>query len=140
MHVNPPVPLLLLIRNRESHLITNASSMKLIITGASGFVATEVLRQALLQPSITSIVAVARSSISSPEGTPAASASKLKSVVVPDYGTYPEDVKKELAGADACIWYVGLDSDFPHMVQDVRLLMRRQDGGHYAQQSTFTAH
>ena len=80
--------------------------MKLIITGASGFVATEVLRQALLLPSITSVVAVARNSVSPPNGTPAANASKLKSVVVPDYATYPEDVRKELEGADACIWYI----------------------------------
>ena len=76
--------------------------MKLIITGATGFVASEVLRQALLLPSITSVVAVARTPVSAPQGTP--NSSKLKSVVVPDYGTWPEDVKKELAGADACIW------------------------------------
>ena len=80
--------------------------MKLIITGATGFVATEVLRQALLLPSITSVVAVARKPVTAPKGTPSTNASKLKSVVVEDYGTYPEDVKKELAGADACIWYV----------------------------------
>jgi len=80
--------------------------MKLIITGATGFVATEVLRQALLLPSITSVVAVARKPVTAPVGTPSTNASKLKSVVVEDYGTYPEDVKKELAGADACIWYV----------------------------------
>jgi hypothetical protein len=78
-------------------------AMKLIITGATGFVASEVLRQALLLPSITSIVAVARSPISAPEGTP--NSSKLRSIVVPDYGTWSEDVKKEIAGADACIWY-----------------------------------
>ena len=80
--------------------------MKLIITGATGFVASEVLRQALLLPSITSVVAVARSPVPAPQGTP--NSSKLKSVVVPDYGTWPEDVKKELAGADACIWSVPL--------------------------------
>jgi uncharacterized protein YbjT (DUF2867 family) len=80
--------------------------MKLIITGATGFVASEVLRQALILPSITSVVAVARTPISAPEGTP--NLLKFKSVVVPDYGTWPEDVKKELAGADVCIWSVSL--------------------------------
>ena len=87
--------------------------MKLIITGATGFVATEVLRQALLLPSITTVVAVARKPVTAPEGTPLTNASKLKSVVVEDYGTYPEDVKKEFAGADACIWYV--ESCVPRM-------------------------
>lgn len=84
----------------------NRLIMKLIITGATGFVATEVLRQALFLPSVTSVVAVARNSVSPPKDVPAANAAKLKSVVVPDYGTYSEDVRKEFVGADACIWYV----------------------------------
>lgn len=88
--------------------------MKLIITGATGFVATEVLRQALLLPSITSIVALARKPVPAPQGTPAANSSKLKSVVLQDYGTYPDDVKKEMAGADACIWYVGFGANIVH--------------------------
>ena len=75
--------------------------MKLIITGASGFVATELVRQSLLRRDITSVVALARKPVSAPPGTDAA---KLKSVVVEDYGTYPESVRKELAGANACIW------------------------------------
>ena len=103
-------------RRVSNLLIINNPTMKLIITGASGFVATEVLRQALLHPSITSIVAVARSSVSSPEGTPATSASKLKSVVVPDYGTYPDDVKEEFADADACIWYVSPSDEMSYFI------------------------
>jgi uncharacterized protein YbjT (DUF2867 family) len=91
---------------RRARKSSKKSNMKLIITGATGFVATEVLRQALLLPSITSVVAVARKPVSPPDGIPSTNASKLKSVVVPDYGTYPEDIRKELAGADACIWYV----------------------------------
>ena len=31
--------------------------------------------------------------------------SKLRNVIVKDYGDYPDSVKKEFAGADACIWY-----------------------------------
>ena len=85
--------------------------MKLIVTGATGFVATEVVRQALLSPSITSVVAVARKTVSPPEGLPKNDISKLKSVVVPDYGTYSEDVKKEFEGADACIWYLCVASE-----------------------------
>jgi hypothetical protein len=30
--------------------------------------------------------------------------SKLRNVIIKDYGEYPESVKKEFAGADACIW------------------------------------
>lgn len=76
--------------------------MKLIIAGATGFVGREVLLQALSMPEITSIVAVARQPVQvvGPDGT----SSKLKSVIVQNYGQYPDDVKKEFAGAGACIW------------------------------------
>lgn len=79
--------------------------MKLIVAGATGFVATDVIRQSLRNPKITSVIALARRAVSAPENTGSdADASKLKSVVVEDFGTYPEDVKKHFADADACIW------------------------------------
>jgi hypothetical protein len=83
------------------------TTMKLIIAGATGFVAREVIRQSLSRPEITSVVALARSSVAVPEKLPAgADASKLKSVVIQDYEVYSDDIKKEFSGAGACIWYV----------------------------------
>jgi hypothetical protein len=79
--------------------------MKLIIAGSTGFVATEIIRQAIPNPAITSIIALARRETAVPPNT-GADASKLKSVVCNDFSNYSENVKKELAGADACIWYV----------------------------------
>jgi hypothetical protein len=81
------------------------TKMKLVIAGASGFVATELIRQSLALPQITSVVALARRPISVPENLGAGDSSKLRSAVVKDYNEYPDDVKKELADADACIWY-----------------------------------
>ena len=79
--------------------------MKLIVAGASGFVATEVIRQSLSLPKITSVIAIARKPIAAPSNLGrGADASKLHSVVLDNYGSYPDDVKKQLAGADACIW------------------------------------
>ncbi|KAH7375409.1 hypothetical protein B0T11DRAFT_270309 [Plectosphaerella cucumerina] len=78
--------------------------MKLIVAGATGFVASEVIRQAVRMPEITSIIALARKPITA--DTP--ESSKIKNVVIKDYGEYPEEVKKELAGADACIWTVAV--------------------------------
>lgn len=81
--------------------------MKLIVTGASGFIATEIIRQSLSIPKITSVFALARRPVSPPTTVAKGSdASKLHSVVVDNYGSYPDDVRKHLAGADACIWYV----------------------------------
>ena len=83
--------------------------MKLIVAGSTGFVATEVIRQALSNPAITSILALARRVTALPENLgPGADASKLKSVVCEHFYNYPESVKQELAGADACIWYADL--------------------------------
>lgn len=79
--------------------------MKLIITGATGFVGKELLRQSLGRQEITSVVAVARSPVPVPDNLPeGADASKLHSVTISDYAEYPDTVKREFAGADACIW------------------------------------
>ncbi|CAD6564827.1 MAG: hypothetical protein ASARMPREDX12_004449 [Alectoria sarmentosa] len=83
--------------------------MKLIVAGASGFVATEVIRQSLSIPNITSVIAIARRPVSTPLNLGhGADASKLHSVVLDDYGTYPDHLNKQLAGADACIWTVAI--------------------------------
>lgn len=86
--------------------------MKLIVGGASGYLATEVIRQSLGHPKISSVVALARKPVSAPANTPPEAAAKLKSVCVKDYPSspdaYPEDVNKEFAGAGACIWTVAV--------------------------------
>ncbi len=80
--------------------------MKLIVAGATGFVATEVIRQSLSIPKITSVIAIARRPISTPSNAGQhADTSKLNSVTLDDYGKYSDDVKKQFSGADACIWY-----------------------------------
>ena len=81
--------------------------MKLIVAGSTGFVASEVVRQSLSIPNITSVIAIARRPVSPPSNLgQGADPSKLHSVVLDSYGSWPDDVKKQLAGADACIWYV----------------------------------
>lgn len=77
--------------------------MKIIVTGASGLVGSEIIKRSLHMKEITSIIAVARQPITLDEGV---NASKLKSVVVKDYENYPDNVKDEFSEADACIWYV----------------------------------
>ena len=90
--------------NIFSPLVLLCAIMKLVIVGATGLVAQELIRQSLPNPDIKSIVAVARRSIAPPVGAPA---DKVKSVLVTDFDDYPDEVKKEFAGADACIWSVG---------------------------------
>lgn len=79
--------------------------MKIVVAGSTGFVATEVIRQALSIPDITKIVAFGRREITAPAGLRVHSnESKLQSVVLEDFLNYPDNVKKELEGADAVIW------------------------------------
>lgn len=79
--------------------------MKLIVAGSTGYVGTEVVRQALSIPAVTSVLALARRATPIPQNLgPAADTSKLKSVVCEDLGSYSESVKDDLSGADACIW------------------------------------
>lgn len=78
--------------------------MKLIVAGATGLVGSEIIRQSLQVDAITQVIALARKPIHLEHEN----ASKLKSVVVKDYAEYPDNVKAELAGADACIWYASL--------------------------------
>ncbi|PWY64731.1 hypothetical protein BO94DRAFT_629345 [Aspergillus sclerotioniger CBS 115572] len=77
--------------------------MKLIVTGATGLLGTEVIRQSLQNNKITQVIALARKPVQVDINS-----SKLKSVVIRDYGEYPDDVKADLSGADACIWTVAV--------------------------------
>ncbi|KAG9235139.1 putative nucleoside-diphosphate-sugar epimerase [Amylocarpus encephaloides] len=81
--------------------------MKLIVAGATGFVGTAVIRQAIHNPAITSIIALARRKTTVPKDA-GQDASKVKSVILDDFTKYPENVKSELAGAHACIWLLAI--------------------------------
>ncbi|KFY50804.1 hypothetical protein V495_00085 [Pseudogymnoascus sp. VKM F-4514 (FW-929)] len=83
--------------------------MKLIVAGSTGFVGTEIVRQALSHPTITSVVGLARRPTPTPHNAgPNADTTKFKSVVCEDFNNYTDDVKKELAEADACIWLISV--------------------------------
>ncbi|KAF4811298.1 hypothetical protein CGCSCA5_v009887 [Colletotrichum siamense] len=83
--------------------------MKLVIAGANGFVGTELVRQSLRLPSITSIIALSRRPVDIGNGaSSAAEISKLTTVVVGSYDTYSDDEKAVFANADACIWTVAI--------------------------------
>ena len=74
---------------------------KIILTGATGLIGSEVLQQCLAHPSITSVVVLSRRSL--PE--PLSKRSKLKVIIHQDFSTsYPLALLEEVVDADACIW------------------------------------
>ncbi|KAK0672396.1 hypothetical protein QBC41DRAFT_313750 [Cercophora samala] len=84
--------------------------MKLIVAGSTGFVGAEIIRQALSNPHIVSVVALSRRPAPTPQNLePTADLTKLKSVTIDDFGEeYPDSVKEELSNADACIWTIAI--------------------------------
>ena len=108
--------------------------MKLVIGGATGFVGSDLLRQALLSKEISSIIAVGRRPASAPEGT---DASKLDNIVSKDLTQYSDEAKQKLAGVDACIWYVSCAGDGQDMRvcynHPSKLMMLQDDCGNAEQ-------
>ncbi|KAM0167078.1 hypothetical protein ACHAQE_000707 [Botrytis cinerea] len=77
--------------------------MKLIVAGSTGFVATELIKQALSSPDVTSVIALARRETPVPQTLDDnADITKFKAVICDDFLNYLDNVKKELEGADAC--------------------------------------
>ncbi|KAL4819009.1 hypothetical protein BDW67DRAFT_182570 [Aspergillus spinulosporus] len=78
--------------------------MKIILTGTTGFVGSEVLQQALQHPSITSIVVLSRKKLPSSVATNP----KVTVKILGDFLSYPDSLLQDLTGAEACIWTLGL--------------------------------
>ncbi len=85
--------------------------MKIILTGCTGMIGSEVLRQCILHPSITSIIVVSRRALSDSQLS-----LKVKVIILLDFTSYPTYLWKDLAGAKACIWSLGgIPSRFPDL-------------------------
>ncbi|GAA6010024.1 hypothetical protein JCM11491_005834 [Sporobolomyces phaffii] len=86
--------------------------MRLIITGANGAAGSEVLRQALLDPRVTTVTTLTRSPLPAylvPSPAPG-SPDKLTQILHADFGSYPQSLLDRLAGTDAVIWALGTSS------------------------------
>ncbi len=80
--------------------------MKVILTGTTGFIGTEVLSQALSHPSITSLLVLSRRALPSPFP----SDPKLRVVILEDFMNIPDQVMRDLEGCEGCIWFVHVPS------------------------------
>lgn len=76
--------------------------MKVIITGATGYLGQEVLQQCAAHEKIDEVVTLVRRDLPAEfKDHP-----KITVVKVTDFGKFSDDTLKQLEGADGCIWYV----------------------------------
>ena len=75
--------------------------MKVILTGATGFIGQGALLQCIDSEAITSIVILSRRLVRKD----LASNEKVKVVIVDDFLHLTDEVVQECAGAEGCIWY-----------------------------------
>ncbi|KAJ3043560.1 hypothetical protein HDV00_004660 [Rhizophlyctis rosea] len=78
--------------------------MHLLLTGATGFIGSAVLRQALSHPQITTITLLSRREVGA---SLYHNNSKVRTVIVKDFANYTEEVVNEIKDADACVWCMG---------------------------------
>ncbi|KAK4223119.1 hypothetical protein QBC38DRAFT_539224 [Podospora fimiseda] len=85
--------------------------MKLLLYGSTGFLATKIIRQALSNPSITSLIAIGRRPLPTPD-FPDIDTTKLESFVVDFDSPTPYDsdpvLQQHIKTADACIWTIAI--------------------------------
>lgn len=84
--------------------------MKLILTGATGYVGAEVLRQCLSNTKVTSVVTLTRRPLSESNHTKNIDTAnpKLNAMILKDFTTdYPPEVIEQIKGADGVVWNLG---------------------------------
>ncbi len=70
--------------------------MKVALTGATGFIGSEVLRQLVDRPDVTQVTCLTRRPVQ-------VGSDKVRSVVLDDFTSYDDRV----LGHDACVWTLG---------------------------------
>jgi uncharacterized protein YbjT (DUF2867 family) len=104
----------------NTHVDTEITKFKVIITGATGMVGEGVLFECLEHPAIEQVLMVNRKPYSG------AKHPKLKELIVPDFLSLTTS-NTELAGYDACFYCAGISSagmseaDYTHITYDITM-------------------
>ena len=75
--------------------------MKVIVSGATGFVGKEVVVQCIANPNITSVIVITRREIDAA----LSQSPKVRVILHNNFEEYPSDLLQQLRDAEGCIWY-----------------------------------
>lgn len=76
--------------------------MKVIVTGCNGLVGSALVRQCIANDNISHVFALTRK----PLDEAVAKSTKVTVILHDDFSTYPPALLSQLAGAEACLWWV----------------------------------
>ena len=76
--------------------------MKVIVTGATGLVGGQVLRECIANDSITHVYAFSRRQI---QDDAIAKDPKVEVILHDDFTAWPASVLDQVSDAEACLWY-----------------------------------
>lgn len=80
--------------------------MKIVLTGSTGFIGSEVLQQCIQSQDIDSIVVLTRRPLSTAANSP-----KVNNIIIEDFESYHTQTTDAVSNADACIWLVVAQTD-----------------------------
>lgn len=79
--------------------------MKVIVTGATGFIGSHIVAACVASPDISSVVILTRRSVVENENDAALKTSpKVTEIIHDDFSEYPPSLLERLKGAGGCIW------------------------------------
>ncbi|KAL1965845.1 hypothetical protein VTN77DRAFT_5166 [Rasamsonia byssochlamydoides] len=78
--------------------------MKVIVTGATGFIGSHIVAACVASPDISSVIVLTRRSL---DNATVKNSTKVTEIIHEDFSQYPSDLLERLKGAGACIWAIG---------------------------------
>ncbi|KAK6532082.1 hypothetical protein TWF694_003244 [Orbilia ellipsospora] len=97
--------------------------MKVIITGVTGFLGSEMLRQCIANSQITSVVTLARRDLA-PEFQ---NEKKIIAIKKQDFGSYSDEELEKMKGAIGCLWTMGTTPGRARQMTYEQLKLTEQD-------------
>src|ERR1700743_1906429 len=77
--------------------------MKIIVTGATGFVGNKVVAECIANPAVSSVIVLTRRNIDET----LSQNPKVQVILNQDFEHYPQDLLGRLKGSQGCVWYGG---------------------------------